>query len=133
MALVIHPMPELPQPPEEITADFMYLRLHGDRVVEHDYDYSDEELAVYAKKVSGAVPMPDHSRDMRQPDGGVCATQIVSWRERGLNVYVFFLNDTSGKPSASCKCACLLGQNLASCSHLHALSLQRMPPRTPLP
>lgn len=51
MALVVHPMPELPQPPEEITADFMYLRLHGDRVVEHDYDYTDEELAVYAKKV----------------------------------------------------------------------------------
>ena len=35
---------------DEVTADFVYLRLHGKKAV-HAWDYTDEELAPYADKV----------------------------------------------------------------------------------
>lgn len=50
-----------------VTADFVYVRLHGDND-EHSYCFSDRELAVYAE-------------------------QLHLWRERGLDVFCFLLND----------------------------------------
>ena len=52
---------------EEITADFVYVRLHGSTAL-YASDYSDAELADWARRV-------------RQ------------WRDRGLDVYVYFDND----------------------------------------
>eukprot|EP00928_Gymnodinium_smaydae_P098918 TRINITY_DN930_c1_g1_i1.p1 TRINITY_DN930_c1_g1~~TRINITY_DN930_c1_g1_i1.p1 ORF type:complete len:360 (-),score=43.78 TRINITY_DN930_c1_g1_i1:178-1257(-) len=50
-----------------ITADFVYIRLHGDND-EHTYRYSEDELKAHAE-------------------------QIHRWRSAGLDVYCFFLND----------------------------------------
>ena len=52
---------------EEITADFVYVRLHGSTAL-YASDYSAAELADWARRV-------------RQ------------WRDRGLDVYVYFDND----------------------------------------
>merc|ERR1712217_28639 len=52
-----------------VTADFVYVRLHGDNDA-HNYCYSDSELRSYAQ-------------------------QIDKWRRRGLDVYCFLLNDTA--------------------------------------
>mmetsp|Transcript_11711 Transcript_11711/g.33128 ORF Transcript_11711/g.33128 Transcript_11711/m.33128 type:complete len:321 (-) Transcript_11711:884-1846(-) len=53
---------------EVVTADWVYVRLHGDND-EHTYDYSQEELRRYAAAVH-------------------------KWRLRGLDCYVMFLNET---------------------------------------
>ena len=50
-----------------VTADFVYVRLHG-RNDEHTYNYSDDEL----KPIAAA---------------------LHSWRRRGIDVYAFLLND----------------------------------------
>ncbi len=55
---------------ETITSDFVYLRLHGGQVL-YGSDYSDQELKEWAEKVRG-------------------------WREKGLQVFVYFNNDAYG-------------------------------------
>lgn len=50
-----------------VTSDFVYVRLHGSQVL-YESGYSDEALDRWA-------------------------TEIVGWRERGLDVYVYFDND----------------------------------------
>ena len=57
-----------------VTGDWVYVRLHGDND-EHSYDYSDAELWPYAH-------------------------QVHEWRSRGLDCYVFFLNE-SGPPGCA--------------------------------
>ncbi|HKP15877.1 MAG TPA: DUF72 domain-containing protein [Gemmatimonadaceae bacterium] len=52
---------------EEVTADFVYVRLHGSREL-YASGYTDEELAVWARKIDG-------------------------WRASGRDVYVYFDND----------------------------------------
>ena len=60
---------------DEVTADFVYVRLHGSRVL-YASGYSDEELAEWARRVGDWTAPP--------PDG------------RGLDVYVYFDNDAWG-------------------------------------
>ena len=55
---------------EMLSADFVYLRFHGGTVL-YGSNYSDEELAFWAKKVR-------------------------AWLSRGLDVYAFFNNDAYG-------------------------------------
>ncbi|CAE8695867.1 unnamed protein product, partial [Polarella glacialis] len=55
---------------DETTADFVYVRLHGNNDT-HTYRYSDEELQGYAG-------------------------QLHAWRLRGLDVYCFVLADDAG-------------------------------------
>ena len=52
---------------EEVTADFVYVRLHGPRKL-YASEYTDAELAGWARKIKG-------------------------WGRRGLDVYVYFDND----------------------------------------
>ncbi|CAE7604146.1 yecE [Symbiodinium natans] len=52
------------------TADFVYVRLHGNNDA-HQYRYTDEELSGYAQ-------------------------QLHAWRSQGLRVFCFLLNDDSG-------------------------------------
>lgn len=68
-ALVLLSHPHLPLV-EEITADFVYLRFHGQKVL-YRSSYSREELKEFAVKIN-------------------------SWRNRGLDVYGYFNNDAQG-------------------------------------
>jgi len=68
VALCIHDMPPL-QVPLRITANFLYLRFHGD--IDHAGDYPAEKLAYWAK-------------------------QMQTWQEQNLNVYAYFNNDAGG-------------------------------------
>jgi len=68
VALCIHDMPPL-QVPLRITADFVYLRFHGD--VDHAGDYPNETLAMWAQR-------------------------IQAWQRNGLVVFAYFNNDTGG-------------------------------------
>eukprot|EP00193_Tetraselmis_chui_P013066 CAMPEP_0177777590 /NCGR_PEP_ID=MMETSP0491_2-20121128/15453_1 /TAXON_ID=63592 /ORGANISM="Tetraselmis chuii, Strain PLY429" /LENGTH=355 /DNA_ID=CAMNT_0019296709 /DNA_START=329 /DNA_END=1393 /DNA_ORIENTATION=+ len=60
--------------PEPPTANWAYVRLHGDND-QHSYDYSDEELAPYA-------------------------ATVAAWRAARRDVYVVFLNE-SGPPGCA--------------------------------
>ncbi|CAJ1419286.1 unnamed protein product, partial [Effrenium voratum] len=53
-----------------VTADWVYVRLHGNNDG-HTYRYTDEELLSYARQLHG-------------------------WRQRGLKVFAFLLNDDAG-------------------------------------
>lgn len=56
------------QSPERVTADFVYVRLHGPNLEAYTGSYSDPALAEYAKK-------------------------ITAWKEQGMDVYCYFDND----------------------------------------
>ena len=66
MGLVISDSPRYPKT-EEITADFVYIRFHGGKVL-YGSKYSERELKEWAKK-------------------------IKKWQKQGLNVYAYFNND----------------------------------------
>ncbi|AXB48802.1 hypothetical protein A4R43_26030 [Amycolatopsis albispora] len=69
---------------EDVTADFVYVRLHGDEEL-YASGYSDQALKEWAEKVR-------------------------AWHERGLDVYVYFDNDMKVKaPGDAEKLAELLG------------------------
>lgn len=55
---------------KEVTADFVYLRFHGQKTL-YSSCYTEEELKDWAKK-------------------------IKDWRKRGMNVYAYFNNDALG-------------------------------------
>lgn len=59
------------QSPERITADFVYIRLHGPNPEAYTGSYSDEALARYAEK-------------------------IAAWKKQGIDVYCYFDNDQKG-------------------------------------
>ncbi len=57
--------------PEEITADFVYIRLHGPNQAAYTGSYDGRTLAAYARK-------------------------IKTWSESGMDVYCYFDNDQNG-------------------------------------
>ena len=68
-ALVIADSPKWPQA-EEITADFIYIRFHGGRML-YSSEYTSQEISDWAKK-------------------------IKRWHEEGKDVYAYFNNDYMG-------------------------------------
>ncbi|MCK4520695.1 DUF72 domain-containing protein [Candidatus Parcubacteria bacterium] len=68
-AWVISDSPSFPKA-EEITADFVYIRMHGSKIL-FSSKYTKKELENLAQK-------------------------IKKWRKKGLDVYVYFNNDTMG-------------------------------------
>ncbi|HAE85951.1 MAG TPA: DUF72 domain-containing protein [Anaerolineaceae bacterium] len=68
VALCIHELPPL-HVPLRITANFVYLRFHGD--VDHAGDYPPETLTLWAER-------------------------IQTWQRQGLAVYAYFNNDAGG-------------------------------------
>ncbi len=68
-ALCIHDHTNAP-PPEVITADFVYVRLHGTRG-NYSGKYSAEQIQAWAQKITG-------------------------WQKTQLGVYIYFNNDTEG-------------------------------------
>lgn len=59
------------QSPEIVTADFVYIRLHGPNAEAYSGSYSDNALECYAQK-------------------------IAAWQRQGLDVYCYFDNDQKG-------------------------------------
>jgi len=73
-AVVFQDWPEWPIT-REVTADFVYLRFHGNREL-YSSNYKDEELKVWAKKIG-------------------------EWLGQGRDVYIYFNNDAQGFATAN--------------------------------
>lgn len=69
-AFCIHDKPEVPSP-LEVTADFVYVRFHGNWEGSHDGDYTSSQLEWWAEK-------------------------IESWQDEDRDVYLYFNNDMHG-------------------------------------
>jgi uncharacterized protein YecE (DUF72 family) len=86
---------------EEVSADFMYLRLHGDEVL-YASGYSDEALARWASRITAW-------REGRQPADAASLTAQVP-RASHRDVYCYFDNDIKVKaPFDAAKLMRLLG------------------------
>ena len=70
VALCIHDLSDL-KTPDEITADFTYVRFHGPGLAKYTGSYSHEELQRWSR-------------------------QIKSWRRSLSAIYVYFNNDVGG-------------------------------------
>lgn len=70
---------------EEITAGFVYVRLHGARET-YASRYTDDELDVWARRI-------DRWADAREPDDARRITDRKPPRRKGRDVYVYFDND----------------------------------------
>ncbi|MGC8834988.1 MAG: DUF72 domain-containing protein [Armatimonadota bacterium] len=76
---------------EEVTSDFVYVRLHGHKAL-YASEYSEEELAEWAKKIS-------------------------CWQQNGLDVFVYFDNDANAYAVKNAvRLREMLGQAIGVCS-----------------
>ena len=70
---------------EDVTSDFIYIRLHGSTEI-YTSGYSDEELGRWAEKIR-------KWRTGGQPVDASCVTRSVGRRSTRRDVYAFFDND----------------------------------------
>ena len=70
---------------EEVTAGWIYIRLHGSRET-YASPYKDEELKNWARKIAAW-------HDARQPEAAKRITERKPPRRKGRDVYVYFDND----------------------------------------
>lgn len=70
---------------EDLTADFVYVRLHGDEVI-YTSGYTDEALAVWARKINA------WRKGAQDADTKILA-KPPAVRKSGRDVYVYFDND----------------------------------------
>lgn len=70
---------------EDVTADFMYLRLHGDAEL-YVSGYTDEALERWASRIRAWA-------NGSEPDDAKCISSKPATRSRGRDVYCYFDND----------------------------------------
>jgi uncharacterized protein YecE (DUF72 family) len=70
---------------EDVTADFVYIRLHGDKEL-YASGYGDEAIAAWAARI-------DAWRKGRQPDGARLVSDKPPARRTARDVYCYFDND----------------------------------------
>jgi uncharacterized protein YecE (DUF72 family) len=66
-SLVFHDAQAFPRPPFKATADFVYIRFHGQEVL-YNYEYSSDQLKGWAEK-------------------------IIRWQKQGRDIFAYFNND----------------------------------------
>jgi uncharacterized protein YecE (DUF72 family) len=92
---------------EDVTADFVYVRLHG-RLRTYASAYSDRDLADWAARIRAWAAGGEPADAQR-------ITAAARPRKRGRDVYVYFDNDyEANAPNDALRLATLLGPNPAS-------------------